>query len=271
MQFGIRRVTAVLQKKLDIRRMMTVLQEKLGFRVHLRRIPRALKKLDGRVFFREIGFLLAKLVLYGHGALVALILFFCLLYSVVNPPVTPLMFYRKLHNGYSMKRGEYHALPRIPAKLQNMVVKIEDYKFYEHPGIDFEALLNAYQQNRRIGRIRYGGSTLTMQLARTVFLLPNQTYLRKYFEVLIALEMDLVMKKNRILELYLNYCEWGRGVYGVDAAARYYYRKKVKNLSTDECRRLVTILASPLRYDVNNFFSRRSMVRRYEYLLARFP
>jgi monofunctional biosynthetic peptidoglycan transglycosylase len=83
--------------------------------------------------------------------------------------------------------------------------------------------------------------------------------------------MDLVMKKGRILELYLNYCEWGKGVYGIGAATSYYYNKKIDNLSTDECRRLVTILSSPLRYNVDNFTSRKSMVRRYEFLVSQFP
>jgi monofunctional biosynthetic peptidoglycan transglycosylase len=152
-----------------------------------------------------------------------------------------------------------------------MVVQVEDYKFYKHGGIDVQALINAYKSNRRLGSVRYGGSTISMQLARTLYLVPKQSYLRKYLEILIALEMDLIMKKNRILELYMNYCEWGKGVYGIGAAAAHHYDRKVEDLSTDQCRRLATILASPLRYGVNDFENRKSLRRRYDLLVERFP
>jgi monofunctional biosynthetic peptidoglycan transglycosylase len=249
----------------------TTVRQKLGFRMHLHEILLALKNKNPGSLLKQTGLLLGKLLLYVHGVLLFTVLALSLLYSTVNPPITPLMIYRKLSYGYDSKKVEYSNLSQIPRKLQRMVVKIEDYKFYTHPGIDFEALWNAYHLNRRLGRISYGGSTITMQLARSLFLLPSQSYLRKYLEILIALEMDLVMNKHRILELYLNYCEWGKGIYGIGAASRHYYRKRVKDLSTDECRRLATILASPLRYDVYNFSSRKSMLKRYEFLVKRFP
>jgi monofunctional biosynthetic peptidoglycan transglycosylase len=249
----------------------TALRERFWIRINLRSALSFLKKADIFNLLKQLVILFVKLLLYIHIVLLLPVLILCLLYSSINPPITSLMLYRKHFFDYNQKPVAYMALEKIPRKLQRMVIKIEDYRFYIHRGIDLKALNNAYQLNKRFGRIRYGGSTITMQLARTLFLIPKQSYLRKYLELLFALEMDLVMKKDRILELYLNYCEWGKGVYGIGAASSYYYHKKVYNLSTDECRRLVTILSSPLRYNVDNFISRKSMVRRYEFLVSHFP
>ena len=249
----------------------TTLRDKLGIRIHFRNARASLKNANVILLLKQIVMLAGKLLLYSHGAIFLLMLMVSVLYASINPPITSLMLYRKVFFGYTPKPIEYVTLNKIPKKLQRMMIKVEDHKFYSHVGIDFEALKNAYQLNKRIGRIRYGGSTITMQLVRTLFLVPKQSYLRKYLEVLFALEMDLIMKKTRILELYLNYCEWGKGVYGIGAASSYYYHKTINNLSTDEYRRLVTILSSPLRYNVDNFISRKSMVRRYEYLVSQFP
>ena len=116
-----------------------------------------------------------------------------------------------------------------------------------------------------------GGSTITQQLARTLFLNPERTYLRKYLEAIVALELDLLLSKRRILELYVNTIEYGKGVYGIGAAARHHFRKSIGKLSLDQYRRLVTIVASPLRYDTTNFGRRRALSWRYEYLLRNFP
>ncbi|UCB47259.1 MAG: transglycosylase domain-containing protein [Spirochaetota bacterium] len=247
------------------------LRERLGFRRHLRNIRASFKKANIALLLKHAVIIAGKLLLYVHVVLFILILILSVLYSAINPPITTLIVYRKIFFSYTKKPIEYVTLDNIPKKFQRMMIRVEDHKFYRHAGIDFEALINAYQINKRIGRIRYGGSTITMQLARTLFLVPTQSYLRKYLEILFALEMDLIMKKSRILELYLNYCEWGKGLYGIGAASSYYYNKNVNKLSTDECRRLVTILSSPLRYNVDTFISRKSMVRRYEFLVSQFP
>ena len=152
-----------------------------------------------------------------------------------------------------------------------MFVKIEDSTFYEHPGIDPVAIRDAIRVNRQLGYIYYGGSTITQQLARTLFLNPERTYLRKYLEAIVALELDLLLSKRRILELYVNTIEYGKGVYGIEAAARHHFRKSIGKLSLDQYRRLVTIVASPLRYDTTNFGRRRALSWRYEYLLRNFP
>jgi monofunctional biosynthetic peptidoglycan transglycosylase len=258
-------------KSRDADQIKTALGERFWIRINLRKVLSFIKKADIFNLLKQVAVLFGKLLLYIHTVILLPVLILCLLYTSINPPVTSLMLYRKHFFDYNQKPVEYMALDKIPKKLQRMVIKIEDYRFYIHGGIDFKALDNAYQLNKRFGRITSGGSTITMQLARTLFLIPKKSYIRKYLELLFALEMDLVMKKHRILELYLNYCEWGKGVYGIGAASSHYYHKKVYNLTTDECRRLVTILSSPLRYNVDDFISRKIMARRYEYLVSHFP
>src|SRR5208282_106461 len=133
------------------------------------------------------------------------------------------------------------------------------------------AIRDAWLINRSIGRTAVGGSTIPMQLARNLFLTPRKTYLRKYIETLIALEMSLILPKDRILEIYLNVIEWGKGVYGIGAASAYYFKTGVGGLGLDELRRLATIITNPLRYDVQSFSKSAQMSQRYAYLLSRFP
>ena len=104
------------------------------------------------------------------------------------------------------------------------MIRLEDYRFYSHHGVDLGAIRDAWMINSSIGRTAVGGSTIPMQLARNLFLTPRKTYLRKYVEALIALEMSLVLPKDRILELYLNVIEWGKGIFGIGAASAYYFK-----------------------------------------------
>ncbi|MGQ9615803.1 MAG: transglycosylase domain-containing protein [Spirochaetota bacterium] len=219
----------------------------------------------------RITIFIAKVFLYFHGAFFFIIFLFSIIYSFVNPPVTSLIIYRKLFFKHNIRPVEYISLKKIPVKARRMAVRAEDYKFYYHHGIDLEAFVHAYRLNKRIGYTRYGGSTITMQLARTLFLIPNKSYLRKYLESLMALEMDLIMKKDRILELYLNYVEWGEGIFGISAASSFYYKKKPHELSTDELRKLFTILPNPLKYNVGNFWKSSIMRKRYTFLTSSFP
>ena len=219
---------------------------------------------------KRAAILLGKALLLAHLGLFLAILVFSLLYSFLNPPATSLMLYRRLFNNQKLRPVKFVPLSRIPRSVRQMLIKVEDYKFYEHAGIDLQAIKDAWEVNRAIGYNLYGGSTLTQQLARTLFLYPRKTYLRKYLEALVALEMDLVMKKDRILELYFNYAEWGRGVFGLGAAATYYYRKGLSALTADEYMRMIAILSSPMRYNVNNFQKSRLLAERYRYLSSRF-
>lgn len=223
-----------------------------------------------RIAGKLVRFLLAGLVA-SHVLLLFLVLFASLALLRVNPGTTALMVWRGVTVHQKAERVRFVPLHRIPLVARRMVIRLEDYHFYSNVGIDLGAIRDAYLTNRSIGYPVYGGSTIPQQLARNLFLTPRKTYLRKYSEALIAIEMDLILPKNRILELYLNCIEWGRGVFGIGAASYYYYGTSVASLSLDEMRRLVTIITNPLRFDVNTFQKSRQMRARYEYLLSRFP
>jgi monofunctional biosynthetic peptidoglycan transglycosylase len=211
------------------------------------------------------------LVLAAHAALFLLVLAACLVLLRVNPPVTALMVYRRVTLHQAVQPVRWVPLRQIPPAVRNMIVRLEDFRFYQHPGVDLGALRDAWLIDVSIGRTAVGGSTITMQLARNLFLTPRKTYFRKYTEILIALEMDLVLPKNRLLELYLNCIEWGKGIYGIGAASLHYYGVAPADLSLDDMRRLATILTNPIRFNVDTFTASRQMSERYAYLVSRFP
>jgi monofunctional biosynthetic peptidoglycan transglycosylase len=206
-----------------------------------------------------------------HVALWVLVALASLLLVRVNPPVSSLMLGRRFHGGPPIRRLEFVPLAALPRYARLMFVLLEDNTFYEHPGVELRALREAWRVNRALGYVYRGGSTIPMQLARTLFLTQNRTYLRKYAEVWAALEMDQLLSKRRILELYLNSIEFGPGVYGIGAAARYHFGKSAAKLDRDEFRRLAVIVASPLRYNTRDFQRRRALAERYAYLVAAFP
>ncbi len=215
--------------------------------------------------------LLIRALVVCHAALFIVMAFVCLLLSRWNPPVTSLMLYRSLQGGARARPLQFVPLRQIPRDERQMLVRLEDMHFYTHPGIDLGAIRDAYRVNQSIGYVYAGGSTIPQQLARTLFLWPRKTYFRKYVEALISVEMDLFLSKDRLLELYANYIEWGKGVFGIGAASSYYFQTRAADLSLDQQRRLAAILTSPLRYDVTTFTKSRQMSGRYQYLLQKFP
>jgi monofunctional biosynthetic peptidoglycan transglycosylase len=223
-----------------------------------------------RIAGKLVRFFLAGFLI-SHGVLFFFVLVASLALLNMNPGVTALMVWRGVTLHQTAERVRFVPLHRIPLVARRMVIRLEDYRFYNHFGIDFGAIRDAYLVDRSIGYPLYGGSTIPQQLARNLFLTPRKTYLRKYSEALIAIEMDLLMPKNRILELYLNCIEWGKGIYGIGAASYHYYGTSVASLSLDELRRLVTIITNPLRFNVNTFQKSKQMRERYEYLLSKFP
>ena len=145
----------------------------------------------------------------------------------------------------------YQPVPsrQIASTLRLAVVVAEDSRFYEHQGIDWEAIKTAIRIDWKRKRISHGASTITMQLARNLYLSPNKTPLRKIREVLIALEMELLLPKERILELYLNCVEWGNGVFGAEAAAKHYFGVSAAKLTRHQAAFLAAILPEPRFYD----------------------
>jgi monofunctional biosynthetic peptidoglycan transglycosylase len=137
---------------------------------------------------------------------------------------------------------------RISVQLKRAVIASEDARFTEHEGVDWEAIEKAYKENLRRGRPARGGSTITQQLAKNLFLSPERSYLRKAQELMITYMIEALWDKRRILEVYLNVVEWGEGVFGAEAAARHYYGISASQLNGEQASRLAAFLPNPKRY-----------------------
>jgi len=140
---------------------------------------------------------------------------------------------------------------RISDHLKRAVVAAEDAKFVEHEGFDWEGIRRAVEKNQRRGKPVAGGSTISQQLAKNLFLSGERSYLRKAQEAVITLMLELTLDKRRILELYLNVAEWGEGVFGAEAAARHYYGVSAARLTRTQAARLAAMLPRPRYYDRN--------------------
>jgi monofunctional biosynthetic peptidoglycan transglycosylase len=138
---------------------------------------------------------------------------------------------------------------RISGNLKSAVVTSEDDAFYRHHGVDWEALRAAWERDKKEGKLSAGGSTIDMQLARNLYLSPSKNPLRKLKEILIARRLDRELGKRRVLELYLNVVEWGKGIFGCEAAARAYFGKSCADLSPDEAVAMAVVLPNPRRWN----------------------
>jgi len=138
---------------------------------------------------------------------------------------------------------------RISANLKRAVIASEDGRFVSHDGVDWEAMQKAYQDNLRRGHTARGGSTISQQLAKNLFLSSRRSYLRKLQELLITFMIEAAWDKRRILEVYLNVVEWGDGVYGAEAGARHYYGIPAASLDQDQAARMAAMLPAPKFFD----------------------
>lgn len=164
------------------------------------------------------------------------------LYSIVPPPVTPLMAIR-VFEGDGVTR-DWVALEALPAAMPLAVLAAEDNRFCQHLGFDWGAIGDAIAEARAGDRLR-GASTISMQLTRNLFLWPGGGWPRKALEALWTPAVELILGKRRIVELYLNVAETGRGSFGVEAAARRYYDKAATDLTAGEAAGIAAILPSP--------------------------
>ena len=137
---------------------------------------------------------------------------------------------------------------RISVHLKRAVVAAEDARFLQHDGFDWEGIRKAYEKNVREGEVVAGGSTITQQLAKNLFLSGERTWWRKAQEAAITVMIELLMEKRRILELYLNVIEWGDGVFGAEAAARYHYGIAASAVAPQQAARLAAMVPSPRKY-----------------------
>ncbi len=169
-----------------------------------------------------------------------------LFYRFAPPPFTILMVQRVVEGkGWDYR---WRSLDRMSPALVQAAIAAEDARFCEHNGFDFEAMEKAWKNNQRGGRVK-GGSTISQQTAKNVFLWPARSYVRKGLEAYFTVLIETFWGKRRIMEVYLNVAEMGPGIYGVEAASRRYFRVSANRVTRAQAARLVATLPSPLRYD----------------------
>lgn len=138
---------------------------------------------------------------------------------------------------------------RISIHLKRAVIAAEDDKFVDHEGFDWEGIQKAIEKNQKKGKTVAGGSTISQQLAKNLFLSPTKSYFRKAEEAVITVMIEALWDKRRILEVYLNVVEWGNGVFGCEAAAQRYYRVSAAQLTPPQAARLAVMLPNPRKYE----------------------
>lgn len=166
-------------------------------------------------------------------------------------------------------RHQWVPYARISVHLKRAIVAAEDAKFADHEGFDWEAMQKAWEKNQRKGRVVAGGSTISQQLAKNLFLSGSRTPWRKAQEAMATVMMESVMDKRRILEIYLNVIEWGDGVFGAEAAARHYFGTSAAALTPSQAARLAAMVPNPRFYDRNR--ATPWLERKTGIILARMP
>ena len=178
-----------------------------------------------------------------------------LLWNWVNPGTTRFMEIRlgelREKDPNAQLKKEWVPYVRISTQLKRAIIASEDAKFVDHEGFDWEGMQKALEKNQKKGRFVAGGSTISQQLAKNLFLSPSKSYFRKAEEAIITLMLETLWSKQRILEVYLNVIEWGNGVFGAEAAARHYYNISAAQLGRDQAARLAGMVPNPRYYDRN--------------------
>lgn len=175
-----------------------------------------------------------------------------LLFKFMPVPITPLMVFRSAEmmvEGKTVKmKHDWVPLKDINVTLQKAVIVSEDGHFLTHNGFDLKAIKKAYENNQQGKRIK-GGSTISQQTAKNVFLWQGRSYVRKGLEAYFTVLIELMWSKERIMEVYLNSIEMGDGIYGAQAASKYWYHKEASKLTVNEAAGIAAILPSPRKYN----------------------
>ena len=178
-------------------------------------------------------------------------IFSTIIFRWVPIPFTPLMMLRNFEQWSVGKSATFEhkwvSMDKISPNLAKAVIVSEDQKFMEHFGFDMQAMEKAYEGNKKGKKIK-GGSTITQQTAKNVFLWPQRSYVRKAFEVYFSFLIEVFWSKERILEVYLNSIEMGNGVYGAEAASQHWFRKSASKLTIYESASIAAILPNPRKY-----------------------
>ncbi|WP_300433747.1 monofunctional biosynthetic peptidoglycan transglycosylase [Christiangramia sp.] len=206
--------------------------------------------------------MIKKIFKFIFKVLLGLFLFSILIvviYKWVPVPFTPLMAIRYFENPEEPFEHDWEPMENISRHLQLAVIASEDQNFTNHSGFDFEAIQKAMEDNRSGRKIR-GASTISQQTAKNVFLWPGRTWFRKGLEAYFTFLIEIIWSKERILEVYLNSIEMGKGIYGAQAAAEYWFKKDAVNLSPYEAAAIAAVLPNPREYRANpasDFIQRR--------------
>ena len=213
-------------------------------------VKKPIKK-DSDSFMIKLRRILFRIFLWFIG----ISLFLVVLFKYVPVPFTPLMVIRVIENKWAGKEiffsHDWEPLENISVNLQKAVIASEDGTFLIHNGFDFLAMQKAYKSNERGRRIK-GGSTISQQTAKNVFLWQGRSYLRKGLEAYFTVLIELIWGKERIMEVYLNSIEMGNGVYGAQAAAEHWYRKDAANLTPLQAAGIAAILPNPRKYSATS-------------------
>jgi monofunctional glycosyltransferase len=182
----------------------------------------------------------------------------------VNPPTTAVQVQRRVeawwrHKAYR-KRQVYVPLARISLDLQHAVISAEDGRFYQHHGIDWQEVQKVVDKDLDQGKLGRGGSTITQELVKNLFLTTNRSLIRKAVEFTLAPAAELVLPKRRILELYLNVIEWGPGVYGAEEGAMTWYKTPAAKIDRDQAAHMAAILPAPLRWKPEHMSSYSAII-----------
>ncbi len=158
---------------------------------------------------------------------------------------------------------------KISSNLKRAIIVAEDSKFADHEGFDWEGIQKALEKNQKKGKVVAGGSTISQQLAKNLFLSGERSAIRKGEEALITVMMESILDKERIFEIYLNVIEWGDGIFGAEAAARHYYGVSASRLTREQSAKLAAMVPRPRFYDGNR--NAPWLLRKTEIILQRMP
>ena len=208
-------------------------------------------KTANQTFFQKLKRFLWKSLLWFFGISIFLVLVF----KWIPVPFTPLMITRAIEQKLGGKEmtcsHDWVSIDKISLDMQKAVIASEDGNFLKHNGFDFKAMQKAFKNNNR-GKKLKGGSTISQQTAKNVFLWQGRSYIRKGLEAYFTFLIELVWGKQRIMEVYLNSIEMGNGVYGAEAAAKYWYRSNAENLTKNEAAGIAAILPNPRKFKASN-------------------
>lgn len=210
-----------------------------------------ISKKTNTTFFQKLKQFIWKSMLWFFG----LSIFSVVIFKWVPVPFTPLMVIRVMENKIDGKEAvfshDWESIDNISPNLQKAVIASEDGNFLKHSGFDFEAMQKAFKNNNK-GKKLKGGSTISQQTAKNVFLWQGRSYIRKGLEAYFTILIELIWGKERIMEVYLNSIEMGDGVYGAQAASKHWYSKDASNLSSREAAGIAAILPNPRKFKASN-------------------